>query len=119
MEKVMLSYRARKWLEILRQCAESGMTKRDYCLEQDINEQTFYYWQRRLRGSLSSSALSLQGKDAKSSPFVRLPIRESDIRPAHCATAAVVRIGSLSIEVQGTADEEFLTRLMRAAGCVG
>ena len=119
MEKVILSYRARKWLEILQLCAESGMTKRDYCLEQDINEQTFYYWQRRLRDSLSSNALSLQGKDARSCPFVRLPIQGGDTQPANCAAVAVVRIGSLSIEVQKTADEEFLTRLMRAAGRVG
>ena len=100
MKKVMLSYRARKWLEILRQCAESGMTKRVYCLEQGINEKTFYYWQRRLRDSLSSSALSLQDKDARSCPFVRLPIQGGDTQLANCPAAAVVRIGSLSIEVQ-------------------
>ncbi len=119
MEGVTQAYRAKKWLEIMRQCAESGMTKRDYCLEQCINEKTFYYWQRRLRDRLSSSLQGPQDADALPQAFVRVPFPANSIGSGGSRTAAIARVGSMAIGIQETAGEAFLTKLLRAAGHAG
>ena len=37
------------WDTILREQADSGLTKKSFCEQRGLNAATFYYWQRRLR----------------------------------------------------------------------
>ena len=45
-----------KFKEIYDQYRESGLTVRDFCLNQRIGEAKFYYWQHKLRHSNTRSA---------------------------------------------------------------
>ena len=45
-----------KFKEIYDQYRESGLTVRDFCLNQRIGEAKFYYWQHKLRHSNNRSA---------------------------------------------------------------
>ena len=42
-------YRLQQWGQIVKECSESGMSNRAYCLAQGISEKNYYYWLRRLR----------------------------------------------------------------------
>ena len=44
-------YRAGEWTAIIRQCRESGLSNKQFCLENDIPESKFYYWLKKLRKS--------------------------------------------------------------------
>ena len=46
----------KKFKEIYDQYRESGLTVRDFCLNQRIGEAKFYYWQHKLRHSNNRSA---------------------------------------------------------------
>ena len=48
--------RYQNWIEIFREWAASGMTKRDFCREKNIREKTFYYYQHQIRGMAAESA---------------------------------------------------------------
>lgn len=45
----------KKFKEIYDQYRESGLTVRDFCLNQGIAEAKFYYWQHKLRNNLTTS----------------------------------------------------------------
>lgn len=49
MDQITNNYRIREWTEVIRECAESRQTKRDWCDQHGINIKTFYYWQRKVR----------------------------------------------------------------------
>jgi len=37
------------WSEVFSRQSASGLSKKSFCLEQGINQATFYYWQRRVQ----------------------------------------------------------------------
>jgi len=37
------------WAQIMRDCEESGLTKKEFCQKAGIKPSRFYYWQRKLR----------------------------------------------------------------------
>ena len=43
---------AQKFLSIYRDYLDSGLTIRDYCTNQQMNEARFYYWQNKLKDQL-------------------------------------------------------------------
>jgi putative transposase len=42
-------YRLSGWLPIIKECRNSGMSVKNWCEQNNVNEKRFYYWQRKLR----------------------------------------------------------------------
>ena len=42
-------YRLQSWMEIIRECEESGLSNREFCSQRGISEKTYYYWLRKAR----------------------------------------------------------------------
>ena len=42
-------YRMQSWVEIIRECQESGLSNREFCSQRGISEKTYYYWLRKMR----------------------------------------------------------------------
>jgi transposase-like protein len=47
--KIAGEYRLTQWAETVRRRAESGLNIRGFCGREGIRENTYYYWQRKLR----------------------------------------------------------------------
>ncbi len=45
-------FNEKKFIAIYDEFLASGLTTRDYCANQHINEAKFYYWQNKLKGQL-------------------------------------------------------------------
>ena len=43
--------RLQNWMEIIRECQESGLTNKEFCAQRGISEKTLYYWLRKIRGA--------------------------------------------------------------------
>ena len=41
-------FRLQNWMEIIRECEESGLSNREFCSQRGISEKTSYYWLRKL-----------------------------------------------------------------------
>ena len=88
-----------QWSERIQACRNSGMNVKDWCLENEICEQTYYRWQRKL----------FEMTVAKSAPvFVEMPVHK------HCSPAATIRAGELSIDLHNGADSETVIAIIRA-----
>ena len=49
MEHITHAMRARHWAEIVKECNESGMKKKDWLDQHNINAKSYYRWQQKLR----------------------------------------------------------------------
>ncbi len=49
MEQSTHEIRVKEWLKIIQDCYTSGLTKKEWCMQNHINEKSFYYWQRVIR----------------------------------------------------------------------
>ena len=47
-------YRLQSWMEIIRECEESGLSNREYCFQRGISEKTYYYWLRKVRAAAAT-----------------------------------------------------------------
>ena len=48
-------YRLRNWMEIIRECRDSGLSNKDFCAQRGIAEKTYYYWLRKVRTAAVST----------------------------------------------------------------
>ena len=47
-------YRLQSWMEIIRECQESGLSNREFCSQRGISEKTYYYWLRKVRAAAAA-----------------------------------------------------------------
>ena len=55
--KILGEQRLLHWARIVRQCNESGLTKREFLKNNGIRENIFYYWQKRVREAVCEQLL--------------------------------------------------------------
>ena len=89
------------WAERVSACRSSDLSVRDWCRENDICEQTYYLWQRKLYGI---------AKAQQEQP------RFAEITPARVSSgkaAVTVRVTGAEIDIQNGADEETVGMVLR------
>ena len=92
------------------------ITKKEWCLQNHINEKSFYYWQRVIRKeALTTCQLPVTAASSIETSFVELP------SPKHSAPvltnnhSAVIRLGNgISIEISESASAAFIRQLIGA-----
>ena len=47
-------YKLQSWMEIIRECQESGLSNREFCSQRGISEKTYYYWLRKVRAAAAT-----------------------------------------------------------------
>ncbi len=68
-----LSHAKEEWSKLLEQYAQSGLSKRDFCLRNNATESQLYYWINRLRPELKSNSHSnIKPAQGKSELFIPL-----------------------------------------------
>lgn len=114
MDKITHEIRLKQWTSIIQECHSSGMTVRAWCLENNVSDKKFYYWQRRLREK-AYNAIEKQESN-KPTNFVQLPVSasvDSPKNPTSFTADMVVHIGNNVLELSNTVSEELLSRVLK------
>lgn len=72
--ETIMKYRTEKWIGIIRECQASGLSKRMWCAQNNINEKTFYYWLRKLRQIACQNQDLINPQIKATSPDIIQPI---------------------------------------------
>lgn len=89
------------WAERVSACRSSDLSVRYWCKENDICEQTYYRWQRKLYGIVKAQ---------------QEQSRFAEITPARVCSgkaAATVRIAGTEVDIHSGADEETVGMVLR------
>jgi len=106
-------YRLAHWAQIMRERADRGISIRLYCEQAGIHENTYFYWQRKLREAACSSMQTAGIADGKSlvpRGWTALSINEEQLQ-SHGLT---VEVSGCRIRVQADTDPVLLTKICRA-----
>jgi hypothetical protein len=57
--EIAAEYRLEHWAGVVRQRAESGLTVKAFCESEGLPENTYFYWQRKLRESVCERSAAL------------------------------------------------------------
>lgn len=117
MDKITHEVRLANWTKLIQKCLSSGLSKKQWCLQNQIDEKRFYYWQRRVREEVYSEQVSAEPAEF-SSDFVELPSLPSIEKLKSTETSARIRVNGCTIEIADSASDEFLHRLLGAVSYV-
>ena len=93
--KIAAEYRLAHWAGIMKERRESGLSVKAYCENVGIHENTYFYWQRKLRESACESA---SDTTAMTPPgFTEIKMSEQPVPPPASAGPQA----QVSIEISG------------------
>jgi putative transposase len=113
--KITQEYRLAHWAGIVRDRIESGLNIREFCDREGICENTYYYWQRKLRESACEEMLpALRSGDAPATaPGGWTAVTETKGVSASAEQTLPVAIGNYRISVSRNTSGELLAKVCR------
>lgn len=113
MEKYVQDIRLKQWYEVIEAANSSGLPRKVWLEENGISKDAFYYWQRKVRKYYAEqNGLVPAVANTDRANLVEVPLA----RPSAGVTvapAAVIRIGSMAVEISSNATAEFMEGLGR------
>ena len=85
------------WLELISQCRSSGLTDRQWCVENGIPVSTFYYHIRALRKK-ACAVSEAANTSAQKQEVVQIPLWEKEQNPS---APFALSVPSVCLEIQG------------------
>ena len=88
------------------------MDVKAWCLENNINEKQFYYWQRRVREEVFDT---MKKTESLSKPnFVQLPMPAKPSRnTSSFIPDMIISIGDNVLEISNTTSEELISKVLK------
>lgn len=113
MDTITHKMRLMQWTPIIRECHNSGMTIKSWCLENSVNEKQFYYWQRRIREEVYNTLETTDSKTQQPN-FIQLPVPADNSRNTSSFEAdMIIHIGNNVLELSNTVSEELLSKVLK------
>lgn len=119
-KQVKLQY----WLDVIRQCRASGLTNQAWCEQHNISLKSYYYWLAKIRkiaieelprksiGTNSSADLQSVLLPQADPQFTEISLTGSTA--SRSSPAAVLHIGTMTVELFEGASSELLTAILKA-----
>lgn len=94
--------RIAEWAQRVSECRSSGLTVRKWCEQHEINEKTYYYWQRQIWESM---------KEPQNNRFVQIA---AETVSAGQTAAVRIRINGAEAEIRLGTDAATIEAVCRA-----
>jgi putative transposase len=112
MDKITHNIRLAKWLKIVQECTSSGLTKREWCLQNGIDSRIYYYWQRKVRIEAHTGTKLITPKQPPAKAFVELSVPRNEIpvsQPKGENPSDIIIIkDAITINIKNSASPELL-----------
>jgi len=124
MDQISHTVRNSRWKDIILQCQNrpAEMSAKQWMIENQVSEKSYYYWQRKLRTEAfkqmdHSSLLPVaQGTSEVSFAEIRVPEPKksvSDIIPETIRPTAVIKTATMTIALSNDIADDLLSRILR------
>lgn len=107
MDQLTHNVRRSNWINIIRQCQDrpAGTTAKQWLVENDISEKSYYYWLRKIRREVCEQEGLQEDTNPSALSFVEIPVKTAldttpvPAVPAAMTPVAVIRSGRLTLEL--------------------
>ena len=116
--EVAVEYRLTYWAEILQERKESGLTIQSFCESAGICENSYYYWQRKLREAACTELATIQCATANLAHpgFAEVKLSSTRTLPAArgpCRSQICIEVAGAKISADRDYPAEKLAVLLR------
>lgn len=123
MDQCTHAVRSEYWEGIIESCNQrpSGQSAKKWLEDNGICEQSYYYWQRKLRKQTfelmntkpQPSPTTIDNPDIALVEIPCMPLEQNNADVIHNSTVAVLRSASISVEITNGISDALLGRLMK------
>ena len=121
MDQLTHTVRRSNWINIIRQCQDrpAGTTAKQWLVENDISEKSYYYWLRKIRREVCEQEGLQEVTNPSALSFVEIPVKTAldttpvPTVPAAMTPVAVIGSGRLTLELSNDISESLLCRLLQ------
>ena len=112
-------YRSSQWMQIIRDRNQSGLTIREYCQQNGINQNAYYYWLRIIRHrAIKEENAAIQHQEFVEIPSLHVPETISDKLPVNPenpedpGTGLILELKGVQIQVQTSTSMQLLSKTL-------
>lgn len=109
-KKIKTEYNLKQWHLIIQDCRNSGLKVGDWCKQNDVNRNSYYYWYKRVREA-ACQALA-ENKVAVSSSFASVPMNVIEPIDNVYQETLNISIGKAKIEVTENTSPDILRMVL-------
>lgn len=100
----------KQWGDIIRECQDSGMKIKDWCSENNVSKDKYYYWRSQLRDVCVESLPMVQN----TATLVQIPMETMIPAPVDKPTGGLnISIGSIDIRVDTDSSLDLLKSVLQ------
>lgn len=116
MNEVKLSHdvKMQEWALLIKTCRESGLSVREWCKQNNVSEQTYYYWLKRIRAKIIENSPIQETNNNTQPTFIPIdytPVKENKI------SKIIIEKDDIHIEVPVAIHEDLMINIVRALLC--
>ena len=120
MDQLTHTVRRSNWINIIRQCQDrpAGTTAKQWLVENDISEKSYYYWLRKFRKEAYEQMQMPPATSSSEITFaeISVPLSRQE-EPIHSfqeqPPVAIIKNGALSIAISNDISEALLNRIFQ------
>lgn len=105
--------RKENWIKIIEERNRSGLSVKDWCFQNHINETSYYYWLKKIRSSIINESGSQESAFVPLIPIKQKKVCAVDVPDYKVASTIVIKSGDVIIELGNNATEEMILNLVK------
>lgn len=117
-KKITNKYRLEQWTAIIHEQISSGKRVNEWCIENNLSRDRFYYWLRKVKLASVQNKIAIETPVTIETPqlpkVVPLIPPIPDTVTSSCSTAIVLRLNGVTLEIQEGASDLIIERTLKA-----
>jgi hypothetical protein len=114
--KVQRQYLLSKWATIIQECRATGMSVKDWCLENNVNKDQYFYWQRKIRKQLCASVENSNSAKDPSITFAQVQLtnsRNESLQKVSFSAEMIVNVGGCQLQINNDTSPKLLETVLK------
>lgn len=109
-------FRREQWIKIIAECQASGLPVKTWCTQNGLKEQSYYYYLKKMRKQeIDKLPVLIPEKTAEPIVFKKLEVQSP---VANTQAAVIIRLPSVSLEIQNGATQQTVETVLLALKCL-
>jgi len=117
MDNKVMDFRIQKWLELLNDQANSGLSKAMWCAQNNISLSRFFRWQSKCRAYLLENPSAIQPFES-SDEFVDITPVVSQGKPVVTSSNLHIKFNNYDLDLDVNVDENTLLKVFKVLAYV-
>jgi len=110
--KIKTRFRMEHWIPLIKECQNSGLPVRSWCSLNNVSEQSYYYWLKRIRKVAYEQQIpAIQRELPKPVEFAKLQVNTN---VPNKDASVIIHLPSVTLEVKEGASQQTVEAVLRA-----